>query len=231
MEQLTPQKAVTLLRFLYPIWAVVGMFSIMYVPSTLIVADDAAKTAANIIQNEFLFRMGIVSSLATQLLFILTAIVLYRLFETVHKNQARLMVILALVSVPITMLSTLNSVAALLVLEGSEYLKVFDIEQLRALAMLFLNLDKEGMMIATIFWGLWLFPLGMLVNKSGYFPKIFGMVLMLAGSGYLLDSVTHFILPNYTLYEPILSVIVGVLTLGEVAFMLWVLFKGAKLPK
>jgi len=227
ITDLTQQKAVTILRILYPIWAVVGIFSIMYVPATLIVQGDATTTANNILDNELLFRMGIVGSLITQLIFILVVLVLFKLFKQVNENHASLMVIFALVSVPIAMLNTLNRVAALLLLNGADYLQVFGADQLHAQMMLFLNLNEQGVMIASIFWGLWLFPLGYLIYRSGYFPRILGVLVIMAGFGYLIDFFTHFLLPNYETIGPVLEV----MTVGETIFMAWVLLKGAKIPK
>ena len=218
ITDLTQQKAVTILRFLYPIWAVVGLFSIMYVPATLIVPGDATTTANNIVANELLFRMGIVGSLITQLILIVVVLVLYKLLEPVNKNHALFMVVLALVGVPIAMLNTLNRIAALLLLNSADQM------------MFFLNLNEQGVLIATIFWGLWLFPLGYLIYKSGYFPKILGVLLIMAGFGYLLDSLTHFILPNYANYEAIFLPVIALLTFGELLFMGWVVLKGAKIP-
>ena len=230
ITDLSQHKAVTILRILYPIWVVVGLFSIMYVPATLIVAEDAAATASNILANESLFSMGIAGSLITQLILIVVVLVLYKLFKPVNKNHASLMVIFALVGVPIAMLNTLNRIAALLLLSGADYLKVFGADQLQALMMFFLNLNEQGVLIATIFWGLWLFPLGYLIYKSGYFPKILGVLLIMAGFGYLLDSLTHFILPNYANYEAIFLPVIALLTFGELLFMGWVVLKGAKIP-
>ena len=230
ITDLSQHKAVTILRILYPIWAVVGLFSIIYVPITLIVVEDAAATASNILANESLFRMGIAGSLITQLILIVVVLVLYKLFKPVNKNHASLMVIFALVGVPIAMLNTLNRIAALLLLSGADCLKVFGADQLQALMMFFLNLNEQGVLIATIFWGLWLFPLGYLIYKSGYFPRILGVLVMMAGFGYLLDSFTHFLLPNYANYEAILFPVIILLTFGEVLFMGWVLLKGAKIP-
>ena len=231
ISDLSQRKAVTVLRLLYPIWIVVAFFSIMYVPSTLIVAGDATTTANNIVANEMLFRLGIAGSLITQLIHIVVVFVLYRLFETVDKNNTYLLVIFGLAGVPIAMLNTLNRVAALLLLNGADFLKVLGTDQLHTQMMFFLDLNAQGIIIAGIFWGLWLFPLGFLIYKSGYFPRIFGIWVILAGFGYLLDSFTHLLLPNYANYEAILLPLVTLLTIGEVFFMLWVMLKGAKLPK
>ncbi len=125
------------------------------------------------------------------------------------------MVVLALVSVPIAMLSSLNLVAALYLLDSPEQM------------MLFLNLNAQGIVIASIFWGLWLFPLGYLIYKSGYFPKIIGLLVIVAGIGYTLDSFLKLLLPEF---ERILSVL-EIMTFGEIIFLIWLLIKGAKLPK
>ena len=231
IADLTQRKAVTLLRFMYPIWFVVALFGIMYVPSTLIVPGDATTTANNIIANELLFRMGIIGSLSTQIIHILVVLVLYKLFQPVNKNHASLMVVFGLVGVPIAMLNTLNRVAALLILRGADYLSVFETGQLHAQMMLFLDFNEHGVFIATIFWGLWLFPLGYLVYKSGYFPRILGIIVMIAGFGYVFDFLTHIILPNYANYKALFLPVVTILTMGEVLFMIWVLFKGAKIPE
>jgi len=232
IADLSQRKAVTVLRFLYIIWFVVGPFSIMYVPDTLIVAGDATTTANNIMANELLWRMGIAGSLITQITQILVVLVLYKLLKPVSKNHALLMVVFALVGVPMAMLNTLNRIAALLLLNGADYLKVLGVDQLYAQMMFFLDLNEQGMLIATIFWGLWLFPLGYLVYKSGYFPRILGVWVMMGGFGYaLLDSFTQLLLPNYANYEAILSPVVLLLTIGEILFAGWVLLKGAKIPE
>ena len=123
------------------------MFGLLYVNSQLVVSDDAVATANNLVSNELLFRAGIVSNLITQLLFIVIPLFLFRLFEEVDRIQALLMVILALVSVPIAMLNELMNVAALLTTSDPGQMQ------------LFVDLNAQGVAIASIFWGLWLFPL------------------------------------------------------------------------
>ena len=200
----------------------------MYVPATLIVAGDATTTASNIMANESLFRMSIVGSLITQLIHIVVVLVLYKLFKTVNKDHALLLVVLGLVGVPISMLNTLNQVAALLLASGADYLKAFSSEQLQALMMFFLNMNEQGIFIATIFWGLWLLPLGYLIYNSGYFPKILGVLMILAGIGYTLEPFVRFLLPNFT---AIILPVLYLLVMGEIIFMGWVVLKGAKIPE
>lgn len=215
MEKLTQKKAVTILRILYPVWMVFGVFGIMYVPSHLIISGDSTATATNILSNQLLFRCGIVGSLITQLLFIFAALFLYKLFEPVGKNHSLVMVVLALVSVPITMLNTLNSFAVLMSLKNPDQM------------MLFLDLNTQGITIASIFWGLWLFPLGYLIYKSGYFPKIIGIAVLIGGIGYTLGSFIKLLMPDLK----VLPSIFEYMTFSEIVFLGWLLIRGAKLPE
>ena len=215
MEKLSPQNIVRALRILYPIWMAFGIFGIIYVPSALIVVGNATETAAKILSNEFLFRAGIAGNLITQLIFIFAVLLLYKLFESVSKNHSLLMAVLALVSVPITMLNELNNAAALLLLHDPQQM------------MLFLNLHSQGVIIASIFWGLWLFPLSYLIYKSGYFPKIIGTAVIIGGFGYTLGSFSALLAPSS---KTILSLF-EFMTFGEVVFLLWLVVRGAKLTK
>lgn len=220
ISNLSQHQAVTVTRLLYPIWIIIGYFSLDYVPTSLVVNGDAVATANKILANETLFRMGIVGGLMEPIIFALAALVLYTLLKPVNNNHASLMVVFTLLSVPITMISVLCRVAALLAISSAE--------QSHSLMMLFLNLNTEGILIATIFWGLWLFPLGYLVFKSGYFPRILGILVIIAGFGFLLSPLTHFLLPNY---QTALAPILDTLTIGEILFIAWLVFKGAKIPE
>jgi hypothetical protein len=162
------------------------------------------------------------------LLHILVVVVLFQLFKSVSKNLASLVVILGLVGVPIALLNELNRLAALVLVNGADYLKVFTTEQLQAAMMFFLDLNGQGILIAGIFWGLWLFPLGALVRKSGYVPGILGIFLIMAGFGYLTDPFLRLIVPGFA--DAIFPIIL-VLTMGEVLFMAWIVIKGARLPE
>ena len=150
---------------------VLGAFSMLYVPSILFVPGDATATANNIAASELLFRISFVTDLISQTVFILLVLVLYKLLRPVNPDHAALMVIFALVGIPIAMLNLINQAAVLLLLSGADYLTGFEPDQLDTLVMLFLDLQKHGVNIAQIFWGLWLFPLGYLVYKSGFLPR------------------------------------------------------------
>jgi hypothetical protein len=197
-----------------------GIFGVMWVPSIMYVPGDTAATANNIMASESLFRLGIVSALIVQVLHIFVVLALYKLLKPVNRNYALLMVIFALVGVPIAMLSELNQYAALALLSGADYLATFTAEQLNAQVTLFLNLRESGLVIAWIFWGLWLFPMGYLVFKSGYIPRILGILLMIGCIGYQIDFLTSVLFPKFDV------LISGVASIGELLLPLWLVIKG-----
>ena len=221
----SPKKTARIAGFLYLIMFPLGLFGMMYVPSILIVPGDAATTANNIMASESLFRLSIVTALILQIINTLLVLVLYKLLKPVNKNHALLMVIFLLVGVPIAMLNQLNQFAALLLLSGADYLAVFTADQLQALVPLFLDLHEHGVSIAGIFWGLWLFPMGYLVFKSSFLPRILGILLIIGCFGYLIESFTFFLLPNY-------EVTIALFTFwGEVLLPLWLLIKGVNVEQ
>jgi len=157
--------------------------------------------------------------------FIFVVLALYRLLKGVNEKHALAMVTLFLVSVPISCLNVLNNIAALVLVSGADFLSAFEKGQLDALAYLFLSLHGQVIFVAAIFWGLWLFPFGMLVIRSGFIPRVLGVLLFIAGSGYLVSSFTSLLLPQYA---RLVSQFAMVLEAGELPIMLWLLIWGTK---
>jgi hypothetical protein len=212
---------------LYILTSIVGFFAMGYVPRKLFVHGDATATANNIAASETLFRLGIAGELIGMTAFIFVALALYDLLKGVNRRRASLMVTLIVVSIPIAFLNELNSIAALVLVRGGEFLSIFEKPQRDALAMLFLNLHHHGIVVAEIFWGLWLFPLGLLVYRSQFLPRFLGVWLMFAGFAWVVLSLTGILLPQYqnkvdSYSQPAF--------LGEIAFMLWLVIKGARPP-
>ncbi len=212
---------------LYLLTSIVGFFAMGYVPGKLIVHGNAAATANNIAASETLFRLGIAAQLIGSAGFIFVALALYDLLKGVNRRHASLMVLLIVVSVPIAFLNELNSIAALVLVRGADFLSIFDKPQREALAMLFLNLHFHGLVVAEIFWGLWLFPLASLVYRSRFLPRFLGVWLALAGFAWVILSVTGVLLPQvqdkvFAYSQPAVF--------GEIAFMLWLVIKGARPP-
>ena len=212
---------------LYLLTSIVGFFAMGYVPGKLIVDGNAAATASNILASETLFRLGIAGGLIGQAGFIFVALALYDLLKGVNRRQASLMVILIVVSIPIAFVNELNSIAALILVRGADFLSIFEKPQRDALAMLFLNLHHHGFVVAELFWGLWLFPLALLVYRSRFLPRFLGVWLALAGCAWVIVSLTGVLLPQvqdkvYAYSQPAFF--------GEIAFMFWLVIKGAKPP-
>jgi hypothetical protein len=212
---------------LYVLTGIPSFFAIEYVPSKLIVHGNAAATASNIAANETLFRVGIAGELIGQAGFIFVALALYHLLKGVNRRYASLMVTLVVLGIPIGFLNELNSIAALVLVRGADFLSIFEKPQRDALAMLFLNLHHHGFVVAEIFWGLWLLPLALLVYRSRFLPRFLGVWLAIDGFAYVTLSLTSVLLPQYsdkvsTYSQPAFF--------GEVAFMLWLVIKGAKPP-
>jgi Domain of unknown function (DUF4386) len=212
---------------LYVLTSIVGFFAMGYVPGKVIVHGNAAATASNIATHETLFRFGIAGELIGYAGFIFVAMALYDLLKGVSRRQASLMALLIVVSVPIAFLNELNSIAALVLVRGADFLSALDKPQREALAMLFLNLHFHGFVVAEIFSGLWLFPLALLVYRSRFLPRFLGIWLALAGFAWVLLSLTGILLPQF--YEKVYTYTQPAV-LGEIAFMFWLLIKGARPP-
>jgi hypothetical protein len=212
---------------LYLLTSIVGFFAMGYVPGKVIVHGNAAATASNILASEPLFRLGIAAQLIGMAGFIFVAQALYDLLRGVNRRQASLMVTLIVVSVPIVFVNELNSIAALALVRGADFLSIVEKPQREALAMFFLNLHHHGIVVAELFWGLWLFPLALLVYRSRFLPRFLGIWLALAGFAWVILSLTAVVLPQYenkaySYSQPAFF--------SEIAFMLWLVIKGARPP-
>ncbi len=220
-------KAARIAGAIYLSMVFTAPFSLIYVPSKLIVRGNAAATADNIMAHETMFRLSIFGDLIGQVIFICLGIALYRLLSSVNKTWAALMVGFVLVSAAVGFLNTLNNIAAVILFRGGEFLTVFDKPQRDALGMLFIRLYSQGIFIDEIFWGLWLFPFGLLVFRSGFIPRFIGVWLMINCFGYAALSVIALFFPDY--YQAAFRYSQPVL-FGELVVMLWLLIKGAKVP-
>ena len=215
--------------FLYLLLALAGPIRLIYIPSKLFVTGDAAATARNIAAHETLFRLGMLTDLIGATVAIFLALALYRLFKGVDRHLAALVVILgSLMVTPIYFTNVVNDAGALLLARGGDFLSVLDPPQREALAMLFLRLHHYNIVANEVFWGLWLFPLGLLTYRSRFLPRFLGVWLIVNCFAYLAMSFTGVMLPRY---EDALGNVVFPAQLGEVAFMLWLLIGGVKQEK
>ncbi len=198
----------------------------IYIPAALIVRGDATATASNIAAHETLFRLGMVTDLFCGTICIFVALALYRLLERVGRSLAVLMVILGgVMPSAIYFFNVVNDAAALILVRGASFLAVFDKPQRDALALLFLRMHDQEILAAQIFWGLWLFPLAILVYRSRFLPRFLGIWLIVNGLAYLATSLTGFLFPRSV---NMVANITFPAVLGEVVFVLWLLIRGAK---
>src|SRR2546423_12160396 len=220
-------KAARIAGAVYLSMVVTGPFSLIYAPTRLIVRGNGAATATNVLNHETLFRLWIIGDLWTHIIFICLGVTLYHLLNRVSKPWTVAMLGFVLVSAAVGFLNTLNNIAAFILFRGADFLNVFEQAQRNAVGMFFLRLHSQGNFINEIFWGLWLFPFGLLVFRSGFLPRIIGVWLMINCFGYVVLSVIALFFHEYygqafNWLQPILF--------GELAIMLWLLIKGAKVP-
>lgn len=190
------------------------------------IPGNATVTINNILSAVEMFRFTIVCTLIGHVCFLFLVNALYKLFKQVDVNLSRMMVLFVVVGVSISSVSCINQFVSIFLLNGSGYLSTIETTQLNALAMLFLDIHKYGANVATIFWGLWLLPLGLLIFKSGIIPKILGALMIITCLSYLVDFTLFQFAPKWiSVIDPVQTAIQAG---SEVLFLLWLLIKGAK---
>ena len=219
------QRTARFAGILYLVITVFAAIAHFYVPSNIVVAGDAAATAQNLINNETLFRLGGVGSeLVILLTEIVLSIVLYALLKPVNKTLAQLATVSRLAMTTIHGLNLLNYFFAMAMISGTGYMTAaFSTEQLNALMMVFMDALNTGFTIGIAFLVIHVLILGYLIFKSGYFPKVLGILFIAAGFGYLFDSFAQLLSTSYTSTP---GVIAMVIMLSEIAFPIWLLIKG-----
>jgi Domain of unknown function (DUF4386) len=214
------------------IMAIAAFFANFSVVQGLIVADDAAKTASNIMANQQLYRNGIAAFIIVLLCDVLVAWALYIFLKPANQSLSLLATIFRLVYTAIFAAALFNLSNAFQLLSGAEHLSAFTPEQLQAQVMMSLESFNYSWQIGLVFFGLHLLVLGYVVMKSSYVPKVLGVLLLAAALGYIVDSFAHFLLPNYADYKTLFLLIVAVPgTLGELSLCFWLLFKGGKVQQ
>jgi hypothetical protein len=223
---ISPRREARIAGLWYAALTVLTVFSMLYVDSRLYIPGDAAATAARIMANQWVYRLGIAASLVGQVCQIFVGLAFYRLFKSVDKGLARALIALVVAMVPVAFLNMLNEFAPLVLLGDPAYLKAFEPGQLQALSMLFIELQRYGVLIIGVFWGLWLLPLGLLVYKSGLFPRVLGILLIVNCSAYLVDFLLAIVWPGVR--ASVAPVLNALCTVGEIPLLLWLLIRGAR---
>jgi len=227
--QFSPQAYARIGGALYLIIIAAGLFAEAFVQNKLVVPADAAATATNIMAHETLFRLGIAADLATFLCAVALTMILYVLLKPVNRNLALLMVFFNLVQDAIGGINELNSHRALQLLGGADYLKVFSPEQLRAMALLSLKAHSVGFGVALIFFGFSCLALGYLIFRSGFFPKLLGILMAIAGLCYLINCFALILSP--TVAGALFPWALLPAFIGELSLALWLAVKGVNVPK
>lgn len=227
-DHLSRLKTARLVGVLYFIFAAIGIWGYMYVHPATIAAGDAAATAKKMLDNEMLFRLSKAAGVISLVLFILIVLLLQKLLRHIDRFQAKLMVVLVVVSLPVGLMVDAMEITALSIFKGSG-LKAFSPEQAQEIAMTLIKTGSNAGQILTLLWGLWLFPLGYLVYKSGFIPRIFGVLLVINGIGYVIHSFTFILFPDQM--KTVLTYIFPTYFAGEIPFIFWLLLKGVKTPR
>ena len=206
---------------LYLVLILVGMFAILFVRDKLIVSGDVTATANNIMHSQFLWRSGIAADLIMHVLDIPIMLIVYILLKPVNKNIALLALLFNLVQTAVLVANKLNLIAALLPLESVDYLKTLDPHQLYAEVYLSIKLHDIGFAVGLIFFGFTCFVNGYLIFRSGYIPRIIGVLLQVAGVCYVTHSFILLLAPKFSSIIFMMPCMVA-----ELSFCLWLIFKG-----
>jgi len=213
----------------YLLLCLIGPLRLIYIPGKLFVHGNATATANNIAAHQWLFRFGIVGDLVCAVILIFLTLAFYRLFKGVNQYLAVLVVIFGgVMPALINFVGVVSDAGALMIVRAPDFLSAaFDKPQRDALAMLFLRLRDHQNTAAEILWGIWLLPLAVLVYRSRFLPRFLGVWLAINGFAYVILSFTGVLLPQYQQKVFLLS---QPALFGELAFMLWLVIKGARPP-
>lgn len=223
----SPRLAARAAGMLYLIVILCGAFAEAYVRQRLVVPGDAAATAANILANEQLYRLGFVADLVPLLCNVVLAVLFYRLFGIVNRSVTALAIMFSLVGSAVQAAVLLFHLAPLLLLKGNPGLSAIPAGELQALAYLALRLQANGYAIALTFFGCFGVSLGYVVFKSGFIPRFVGVLLMIAGLGYFTNAMLGYVAPSLSS----MMLLVPPCLLGEGAFTLWLLLVGVDAAK
>ena len=225
----SPKRLARIAGALYLLVGVFGGFAEGFVYPRLYVAGDAAATTANLVANPGLARAGVVSDLLDQAFFVLTALALYALLHQVNRNVARAMVVFVVLAAAITCLNAVFEYEGLRIATGAVDASSLGAQGSNALVLVLIDAQHYGILVAQLFFGLWLAPLGYLAYKSGWFPKALGIVLVLATVSYLIDVFVAFLLPDVsTAIHGYLGIVPAV---AEIGMVLYLLIFGIRIPQ
>lgn len=220
------QRSARAAGLFYLVWVLTGLFAMFYLPSRIEFEGDAAIVAQSILAHELLFRTGILNGIASAAIWVFLVLALDRLFRSVDPGQSNLLVALVLVQIPVMLTIEVVSLAALAILQGG-LLGSLPLIQRQEFAFVFLRVGEAAAQTLTAFWGLWLLPLGILVYRSRFLPRAIGVWLYVNGIAYVVIGAAGILAP---VSKPTIFTFATPALFGEIALMLWLLVRGAKVP-
>ncbi len=212
----------------YLITIIMGVFAEVFVRGALVVRDDSAATATNILTHESLYRFGLAADLIMLVCYIAVTLLFYDLFKPAGRRLSLLAAFFSLVGIAILAVNSLNHVAPLVFLGGANYLSAFGTTQLQALALMSLKMHARGYTISGVFFGIYMILLGYLIFRSGFLPRILGVLMAVGGLSYLSNSFAIFLLPKLVARLPDIGMLGGI---AELALCLWLMVMGVNVPK
>ena len=228
----SPKRLARIAGVLYLFVGIFGGFAEGYVEPKMYVAGDAFATAGNVVANAALVRLSVVSDLLDQTFFVFLALTLYVLLRHVHQSMARAMLVLVALAAGITCLNTVFLFEALRIATGAVDFSALGVAGSNAMVLLLLDAQHYGILVAQIFFGLWLVPLGYLAYRSGMFPRVLGILLIAGGVCYLLDLLAAFLVPDFGLGQQMHAfIVVPTTAIAEISMVIYLLIVGVKRVK
>lgn len=227
-HEINPQTYARIAGLCYLFIIFLGITGQILVRNSLLVPGDAAASVANLVAHPTSWRLGIMSDLLMHIFDIPLMVILYLLFKPINKNLAVLGLAFNIIQTAVLATNKLFLIVPLLMLGDSGYLAAFSAEQINSQIMLLVNLHNHGFALGLIFFGMACLVYGHLIFNSGYFPKVIGILICVAGISYLITSITLIVFPTYA---ALASALFLLCLIGEFSFCLWLLFKGINLPK
>lgn len=223
----SPRSTARIAGVLYLLLVITGVFAQLVVRDRFYEPGNAAVTVENIVANPTLFRLAVVADILMATVFVFLGLVLYMLLKDVDRKSATAMVVFVSVGAGMILLNLIFHYASLLVATEAAYATAFGVEGSEALVLLLLDMHHYGYLLAGIFFGLWLLPLGYLAYKSAYFPRALGILLMIAGGSWIVDTLVRFIAPDL---GEVFHSILTLPTFAEFVMLLYLLIKGVRNP-
>lgn len=228
-HELSPRSTARVAGALYLLITLAAPFGELFVRGRIVVKNDAAATAANIVANESLYRLGGVANLIAFASDVAVALLFYELLKPAGRSVSLLAAFFRLMHAAVVAVATLTYFAPLLLLGGTQRLSAFNAEQLQELAYTCLRLHGQGYNIGLLFFGIHCILVGYLIVRSAFLPRLIGALMTLAGLCYLINSFASLLAPAFKAkIYPMILMPAGV---AELSLMLWLLIVGVNVQR